>query len=118
MSKAASSAARGLLLTAAALLFLAVATTASAQQGDAGCDGPLVVTSSGIVCGLEVPAYDGAAETVEAFLGIPFAETTAGENRWRPPAPSAPAATRPSSTPAGRSSTTAGAWLPPKTSSW
>src|SRR5690606_18691560 len=45
MSKAASSAARGLLLTAAALLFLAVATTASAQQGDAGCDGPLVATS-------------------------------------------------------------------------
>jgi para-nitrobenzyl esterase len=90
MSKAASSAARGLLLTAAALLFLAVATTASAQQGDAGCDGPLVVTSSGIVCGLEVPAYDGAAETVEAFLGIPFAETTAGENRWRPPVPKAP----------------------------
>ncbi len=54
-----------------------------------GCAGPLVGTSHGPVCGLELPAYEGAEATVRAFLGIPYAETTAGENRWRPPVPKA-----------------------------
>lgn len=78
----------GAAALAAVIAGLAVAPTARAQ-GAAPCDGPLVQTSAGPVCGLELPAYDGADVTVQAFLGIPYAESTAGENRWRPPVPKA-----------------------------
>lgn len=54
------------------------------------CGGPLVLTSSGPVCGAEFPAFEGADVAVQAFLGIPYAESTAGEGRWRPPVPKAP----------------------------
>ncbi|HZW26829.1 MAG TPA: carboxylesterase family protein [Trueperaceae bacterium] len=80
---------RALLVTALAAA-IAMSGTADAQPGDAACGGPLVNTSSGPLCGLEVPAYDGADVTVQAFLGVPYAETTAGANRWRPPVPRAP----------------------------
>ena len=48
----------------------------------------LVETTSGTVYGKVVTA-DG--REVHAFLGIPFGESTAGENRWRDPIPKAPA---------------------------
>src|SRR5690606_19821814 len=80
---------RALLVTALAAA-IAMSGTADAQPGDAACGGPLVNTSSGPLCGLEVPAYDGADVTVQAFLGVPYAETTAGANRWRPPVPRPP----------------------------
>ncbi|MCJ7684099.1 MAG: carboxylesterase family protein, partial [Desulfobacteraceae bacterium] len=47
----------------------------------------LVETTSGTVYGKVVTA-DG--REVHAFLGIPFGESTAGENRWRDPIPKAP----------------------------
>ncbi len=42
------------------------------------------------MCGVAVAAFEGSEVTVEAFLGIPYAESTAGEGRWRPPVPKAP----------------------------
>ncbi|MEN9705798.1 MAG: hypothetical protein RLZZ393_1677, partial [Pseudomonadota bacterium] len=45
--------------------------------------GPTATTGTGLVEG----ASDGA---VERFLGIPFAASTAGENRWKAPQPAAP----------------------------
>lgn len=74
----------------AAAVLLAAASHAAFAQGSGGCDGPLVRTSAGPICGVEVPAFDGARETVQAFLGIHYAESTAGANRWRPPVPKAP----------------------------
>ncbi|WP_421726436.1 carboxylesterase/lipase family protein [Bauldia sp.] len=52
------------------------------------CTAPDVVTGAGTVCGLslEARAADGSGErTVNAYLGIPFAESTVGENRWASP---------------------------------
>lgn len=76
----------------AALLLAAAWQAAFAQEGQGSsgdCSGPLVQTSAGPVCGVEVSAYDGAQETVQAFLGIHYAESTAGANRWHPPVPKA-----------------------------
>lgn len=47
------------------------------------CTEPVVTTSSGKVCGVE-------RGEVHAFLGIPYAESTAGKNRWMPPVKKAP----------------------------
>src|SRR3990167_4758475 len=41
----------------------------------------------GSLCGTLTGASDGKA--VNAYLGIPFAESTGGQNRWRPPVPKA-----------------------------
>jgi carboxylesterase type B len=59
-------------------------------SADPQCATPVVHISSGLVCGLQ---YDvtgdasGSDKTISAFLGIPYAQTTAGENRWQPPKP-------------------------------
>lgn len=45
-----------------------------------------VVTSSGTVNGI----YNNSAQTVRAFLGIPYAEPPIHELRWAPPRPKAP----------------------------
>lgn len=50
------------------------------------CSTPAVPTSSGPVCGL---ALSNGGRTVNAYLGIPYAETTAGANRFRAPVPKA-----------------------------
>ncbi len=76
-------------LAAAALALASLGAAHVRAQGVPACGGPLVHTSAGPVCGLEGPAYEGAVETVHSFLGIPYAESTAGENRWRPPVPKA-----------------------------
>jgi len=52
------------------------------------CSTPDVRTENGLVCGNIIGTSGGKA--VNAYLGIPFAESTAGENRWRAPAPRAP----------------------------
>ena len=56
------------------------------------CSTPALRTSSGEVCGVEeeVSAWGGAPVRVRAYLGIPYAESTAGPGRWMPPGPYAP----------------------------
>jgi len=61
-------------------------TAAAAQTAPATCSGPIVVTPAGTVCGVR-EHVDG--RTVDAFLGIPYAASTAGANRFRPPIPAA-----------------------------
>jgi len=56
------------------------------------CMTPTIETGSGPVCGLSLvadAADGGGHRAVAAFLGIPYAQTTAGQNRWRPPVPAA-----------------------------
>ena len=51
-----------------------------------------LVTPVGRVCGrlVEVEADQTQNNQVEAYLGIPYAESTAGANRFEPPVPKAP----------------------------
>ena len=53
----------------------------------AECPTGIVNTTSGRVCG-KVKIFQG--RTINSFLGIACAETTAGENRWRHPIPMRP----------------------------
>lgn len=57
-----------------------------AQSSDA-CGTRVVRVEGGEVCGKLV---QNEGKTVSAFLGIPYAESTAGERRWQPPVPKAP----------------------------
>jgi carboxylesterase type B len=66
----------GLLLWAAAL-----APAATAQ--DSGCTTGIVASKAGPVCGALVSTATG--KQARAFLGIPYAESTAGEKRWTSP---------------------------------
>ncbi|GEM83197.1 carboxylesterase/lipase family protein [Meiothermus hypogaeus] len=45
------------------------------------------MTGAGEVCGKTVNVE---GRTLSVFLGIPYAESTAGERRWKPPVPKAP----------------------------
>ncbi|MDQ3460376.1 MAG: carboxylesterase family protein, partial [Deinococcota bacterium] len=58
---------------------------AARSQAPVDCPSGVVATVSGWVCGV---AQGGSP--VRAFLGVPYAESTAGENRWRAPVPKAP----------------------------
>ncbi len=51
-----------------------------------------LVTPVGRVCGrlVEVEGNQAEGNQVEAYLGIPYAESTAGANRFEPPVPKAP----------------------------
>lgn len=71
---------------AGALLF---ALTGCADTDPEGCTTEVVPTTSGDVCGLGLDVIDAPGLGGEGFFGIPYAETTAGENRWRPPIPKA-----------------------------
>ena len=51
------------------------------------CPTGLIETTSGTVCGKVVTVDE---REVHAFLGIPFGESTAGDNRWRDPIPKGP----------------------------
>lgn len=80
------------LRKSALLLLLATATFAHAQNTPRSyepstCTGSTVHTAAGAVCGLTI--LDGESP-VEAFLGVPFAESTGGDNRFEPPVPRAP----------------------------
>ncbi len=74
--------ASGLLILFLAALGLAACSDSS--DSSSGCQTGIVATTSGQVCG---KVTEAAGEQVHAFLGIPFGESTAGENRWQPPAP-------------------------------
>ncbi|EKG18823.1 Carboxylesterase type B [Macrophomina phaseolina MS6] len=68
------------LADSAACLTLATSAIVTAQAGNT-CDGvPTALTSSGLVQGF---TEDTTGNHV--FLGIPFADSTAGGNRWKPP---------------------------------
>lgn len=58
---------------------------------DEPCQAGPVSTQSGEVCGKTLEAE---GKTLMAFLGIPYAESTAGPRRWMPPVPKAPWAGR------------------------
>jgi carboxylesterase type B len=62
------------------------ATPTVTPTATVGCAAGPVQTTIGAVCGT-VAAVAGT--TVDAFLGIPFAEDTGGDNRWEPPVPKA-----------------------------
>lgn len=62
--------------------------TSSSPQEPINCNTEEVVTTIGSVCGKTVIAND---REVHAFLGIPYAESTGDENRWRDPIPKSPA---------------------------
>ena len=49
------------------------------------CSPPELKIKQGSLCGTLTGASDGKA--VNAYLGIPFAETTGGQNRWKAPVP-------------------------------
>lgn len=55
-------------------------------QGEPCQAGP-VRTQAGEICGKTVQAE---GKTLSAFLGVPYAESTAGLRRWMPPVPKAP----------------------------
>ncbi len=75
-------------LSLSIILCLALASGWAQQSGSANvaCSTDPVRFSSGQVCGTKTAV---AEREVSAFLGIPFAETTAGANRWKPPVPKA-----------------------------
>ncbi len=56
------------------------------------CTAPAVATNAGPVCGLAMEAQSATsteARNIAAYLGISYAESTAGPNRWAPPIPAA-----------------------------
>jgi carboxylesterase type B len=65
------------------LAALLLAPVTHAQVLAEGCTTGVVRTGSGPVCGHGVVASTGAP--VNAFLGIPYAASTAGAARWTPP---------------------------------
>ncbi|KAK0634955.1 Alpha/Beta hydrolase protein [Bombardia bombarda] len=52
--------------------------------------GPSVSLSQGTYVGVTLQASRRFRKPIEAFRGVPFAQTTAGQNRFRPPQPLAP----------------------------
>lgn len=68
------------LLVACGLLAAAFAFPAKAEQSP--CATPIVTTMAGKLCGASL-------EKTDAYLGIPYAESTAGERRWTAPTPKA-----------------------------
>jgi carboxylesterase type B len=79
---------RRTLFAATLCAFALVLAPGSAQPSvpSVACSTEPIRFSSGQVCGITVPVAD---QRVSAYLGIPFAETTAGGNRWKPPVPKA-----------------------------
>ncbi len=52
------------------------------------CSTPVLNIKQGSLCGNSIETSD--EKGVNAYIGIPFAESTGGQNRWRPPVPKAP----------------------------
>jgi carboxylesterase type B len=71
----------------AAAVGVLVAGGLGCSDSGPGCETGLVDTTSGTVCGGISDVIDLPDAQTDVFLGIPFAETTAGENRWQPPIP-------------------------------
>ncbi len=82
-----------LRLSCAILLILLTAACSNDSGSSGGSPEPIgcatdaVVTTVGPVCGKVVTADE---REIHAFLGIPFAESTGGENRWKDPVPKTP----------------------------
>jgi carboxylesterase type B len=64
------------------LVLLAASWSLTGKSAGSQCAGSTVTTRGGAICGT---VNTGGA----AFLGIPYAESTAGQNRWMPPVPKA-----------------------------
>jgi carboxylesterase type B len=64
------------------LVLVAAAWSLTGKGAGSQCAGATVNTKAGAVCGSITPSS-------AAFLGIPYAESTAGQNRWMPPVPKA-----------------------------
>ncbi len=71
-----------ILVSLTAVSFTAVSLASSFKVGASGCETAEIVTRSGQVCGVNRGG-------TQAFLGIPYAESTAGAKRWTPPVPKA-----------------------------
>ncbi len=84
--RAATLARRG--VHAAFALAIAGGIAACSDGGD-GCATGVVATTSGDVCGAVLAVDELPGAEIDAFLGIPFAESTAGEGRFGPPEPKA-----------------------------
>jgi carboxylesterase type B len=67
-----------------ATLSLTVVLGACSDSSDSSCRTGVVDTTSGQVCGVVQPVEDLSVD-VDAFLGIPFGESTGGPNRFQPP---------------------------------
>src|SRR5690606_13828615 len=84
-------AARSRAVTLLVVLMVGVATLTHAQNTPisyepSACTGSTIATTAGAVCGTTIA---GGPSDIEAFLGIPFAESTGGDNRFAPPLPKA-----------------------------
>ena len=80
-----------LILLAVAMLFAACSSdsdTSVDPPEPVNCTTEEVETTSGVTCGKTVTADN---REIHAFLGIPYGESTAGDNRWQDPIPKAPA---------------------------
>src|SRR3546814_3255724 len=75
----------GAKILAAMLLLMVPNADASGQSA---CTTGAVATEAGPVCGSLTTTTSG--RQAKAFLGIPYAESTGGANRWKPPVPRRP----------------------------
>jgi para-nitrobenzyl esterase len=88
---------RGFLAVATALLGLCSCSSKSSTPSNSAVDSgsaDVVTADVAIANGLDVMTGNGmvhgaTAGGVRSFLGIPFAATTGGDNRWKPPQPAA-----------------------------
>jgi carboxylesterase type B len=65
---------------------LALAGTLGAcSDGGDGCATGVVATTTGDLCGVVASVDDLPGVSVDAFLGVPYAESTAGDGRFSPP---------------------------------
>jgi acetylcholinesterase/cholinesterase len=77
-----------LSFAAAALQFLVLTAPEVTAARVSACTTGLVASKAGPVCGKLVTTASG--KQASAFLGIPFAESTAQNQRWKPPVPKQP----------------------------
>ncbi len=101
------------LIVLSGLIIAQILLAGCESGGDASCTTENIRTTTGQVCGSAVnvegvpaaqavssptasvtgslsAAADSPANAAHVFLGIPYAESTAGANRWAPPVPKAP----------------------------
>jgi carboxylesterase type B len=69
----------------AALVLVVAGALAACSDGGDGCATGVIATTTGDLCGVVAPVEDLPGVEVEAFLGVPFAESTAGDGRFGPP---------------------------------
>lgn len=65
------------------LLLSSLVVTGASSSDVLSCTTDVVAAASGPVCGRFHPTPSG--KQAKGFLGIPFAESTAGKRRWQPP---------------------------------